>query len=190
MNQTKEENLSSRQVRILESATAVFARYGYKKTSLDDVATAAGLSRQGIYLHFASKSELFRGVVRHFLEQSRLERIKVLTNKEIDVEKRLLEAFVVSHGAKVGTDNFQELFAAVNQLVGDVLHESETQFVAELTTVLKEAGRTPHWKVLGISAKQIAELLLATSKGIQFSATNSLEYRRQMKVAVQVICGC
>lgn len=189
MNQSKEKNISSRQAKILEAATAVFTRYGYKKTSLDDVATAAGLSRQGLYLHFASKAELFRAVVRHFLEQSRLERIKVLFDKEMEVEKRLLEAFVVSHGVKVGSDNFQELFAAVYQLVGDVVHESENQFAAELARVLKEAAGSPHWKALEISAKQIAQLLLAASRGIQHTAKNPSEYRQQMKVAVQVICG-
>ena len=31
------------------------ARYGFKKTSMDDVAQAAGVSRQGLYLYFDTK---------------------------------------------------------------------------------------------------------------------------------------
>ena len=44
-----------RRSRLLEAALGVFLRYGYKKTSMDEVARAADLSRQGLYLHFATK---------------------------------------------------------------------------------------------------------------------------------------
>ena len=42
------------------AATAIFLRYGFKKTSMDDVAQAAGVSRQGLYLYFDTKDFLFR----------------------------------------------------------------------------------------------------------------------------------
>ncbi len=44
----------ARQAAVLEAAVGVFARYGYRKTSMDEVARAAGVSRQGLYLQFAS----------------------------------------------------------------------------------------------------------------------------------------
>ncbi len=44
----------ARRESILQAAVGVFLRYGYKKTSMDDLARAAGLSRQGLYLHFAT----------------------------------------------------------------------------------------------------------------------------------------
>ena len=52
---------------VLEAAVGVFARYGYRKTSMDDVARAAGVSRQGLYLSFANKEELFRRALEHSL---------------------------------------------------------------------------------------------------------------------------
>jgi AcrR family transcriptional regulator len=45
---------------ILVAATAAFLRYGFKKTSMDDVARAAAVSRQGLYLYFETKDLLFR----------------------------------------------------------------------------------------------------------------------------------
>lgn len=44
---------------ILDAATELFVRYGYDKTTVDDIARAAGVSKGTIYLHFASKEELF-----------------------------------------------------------------------------------------------------------------------------------
>ena len=54
----------------LEAALTVFARYGYAKTSMDEIARTAQVSRQGLYLHFATKEELFRVAVRNALERS------------------------------------------------------------------------------------------------------------------------
>ena len=53
--------------KLLEAALSVFLRYGFRKTSMDEVARAAHISRQGLYLHFSSKEELFRATVKHLL---------------------------------------------------------------------------------------------------------------------------
>src|SRR5882757_1847076 len=52
---------------ILMAATAIFLRYGFKKTSMDDVARAAGVSRQGLYLYFDTKDLLFREALQHLM---------------------------------------------------------------------------------------------------------------------------
>ena len=44
---------------ILKAAQVVFARHGFRQTSMTMVAEEAGLSRQALYHHFASKEELF-----------------------------------------------------------------------------------------------------------------------------------
>src|SRR5258708_12392486 len=52
---------------ILMAATGIFLRYGFKKTSMDDVARAAGVSRQGLYLYFDTKDLLFRESLQHLM---------------------------------------------------------------------------------------------------------------------------
>lgn len=49
---------------ILEAATEVFMRYGFRKASIDDIARRAGIGKGTVYLHFDSKEELFATVVR------------------------------------------------------------------------------------------------------------------------------
>lgn len=51
-------------VTLLSAATETFARFGYKKTSIDDIARRAGIGKGTVYLHFESKEELFGAVVR------------------------------------------------------------------------------------------------------------------------------
>jgi AcrR family transcriptional regulator len=39
----------TRQERVLAAALEVFGRYGFRKTSMDEVARSADISRQGLY---------------------------------------------------------------------------------------------------------------------------------------------
>lgn len=49
---------------IVEAAARLFARYGFKKTSVDDLARAAHISKATLYHYFESKELLFAEVVR------------------------------------------------------------------------------------------------------------------------------
>jgi TetR/AcrR family acrAB operon transcriptional repressor len=55
---TKEEALETRN-RIIDTAEHVFYRQGVSRTSLTDIATAAGVTRGAIYWHFKNKADLF-----------------------------------------------------------------------------------------------------------------------------------
>jgi AcrR family transcriptional regulator len=52
-----------REERILDAATALLVRWGYRKTSIDDVAREAGIGKGTIYLHWKSKNDLFRAAI-------------------------------------------------------------------------------------------------------------------------------
>lgn len=43
---------------ILEAADRMFLRYGYRKTTIEDIAREAGIGKGSVYLHFQSKEEL------------------------------------------------------------------------------------------------------------------------------------
>ena len=54
---------AERREQILAAATRAFARAGFAATTLDDIATAAGVSRAILYRHFDSKTDLYRAVL-------------------------------------------------------------------------------------------------------------------------------
>src|SRR5882672_4578898 len=49
--------------RILDAAMLVFRRQGFRRSSIEQAAEAAGLTRQALYHHFKSKEALFRAVI-------------------------------------------------------------------------------------------------------------------------------
>jgi TetR/AcrR family acrAB operon transcriptional repressor len=71
---TKEEALATRNA-ILDAAEIVFQERGVSKTSLAEIAAAAGVTRGAVYWHFANKVDLFDAMVQRVLGlmESRLE---------------------------------------------------------------------------------------------------------------------
>ena len=61
--------VAARRLRILEAAARCFARSGFARTRMEDVAAAARVSRALVHHHFGSKEELAREVQAHMLEQ-------------------------------------------------------------------------------------------------------------------------
>jgi AcrR family transcriptional regulator len=87
---------AQRREQILTAATEAFARSGFAATSLDDIATEAGVTRVILYRHFDSKTDLYQAVLDRMcarLEAHVAEPVGGFTDASID---GLLEAAVES----------------------------------------------------------------------------------------------
>jgi AcrR family transcriptional regulator len=87
MRKTDANRDRDRRKQILEAALQCFLQFGYAKTSLDDIARKANLSRPLIYLKFKSKQDLLAGLYVDFMEQALEESGKVLRSKISKREK-------------------------------------------------------------------------------------------------------
>jgi AcrR family transcriptional regulator len=61
---------TAREERILDAAAALLVRWGYRKTTIDDVAREAGVAKGTIYLHWRDKNELFRAAIWRELQKA------------------------------------------------------------------------------------------------------------------------
>lgn len=175
---------------ILDAATGVFLRYGFRKTSMEDIAQAAGLSRQGLYLHFASKELIFKATLQHIVTQTFAAVRAAVDPRGLELEERLLGAFEALHGygfATASLAHMNELLETARALGGDLVPELEKNFIALLTDLLAETGVAARWAAKGVTAKQLAELLFAAAYGIKASVAAPVAYRARMRVAIKVI---
>lgn len=62
MRRTKEDAQQTREA-LLDAAELLFARQGVSRTSLQDIAKAAGVTRGAVYWHFEDKAELFNAMM-------------------------------------------------------------------------------------------------------------------------------
>jgi AcrR family transcriptional regulator len=83
MRLTRAQQQAVTRERLLTAAERVIARLGFGGASLDLIAMEAGFSKGAVYSNFASKEEVFLGLLRQYMERdlSELERLVALEPK-------------------------------------------------------------------------------------------------------------
>ncbi len=174
----------SKRIGVLDAAASVFLRYGYRKASMDDVATAAGVSRQALYLRFANKDELFRAAVQHVLERSLKGARSALAAKG-EIAERIVNGYAALHGAHlgdaVGAQVMAELIEVAASLIGPNVHGAADPFIDDVARALGSQ------KSRGVTARDMAATIDAASRGIKHSVNNLATYRREMARVVRVV---
>ena len=101
----------TKRARILEGAMTVFLAYGFQRTTMDDIARTAQVSRPALYLLFRNKTDIYRALAKEFMEectaQARValaedrplaERLEAAVSCVFD---KLLEVEQSPHGAEI-----------------------------------------------------------------------------------------
>jgi AcrR family transcriptional regulator len=179
-----------RRRRLLDAALATFVRFGFRKTSMEEVARAAHLSRQGLYLHFATKEELFRAAVQYALETGLEGASARLRDEVLSVEEKLLGAFDEWVGRYVGMSgaDVTDLEEASALLVGPLIPQHEELFVDMVTKVIRASGLSAAYKPAGLTARQLADTLQATARGLKHGCASRAEFGERFLVAVRALC--
>ena len=76
---------------IVSVARDVFKNYGYKKTTMNDVAKAAGKGKSSIYYYFDSKDAIFKSVI---LSEARIYRNTVLESSILPCRMLLITVLI------------------------------------------------------------------------------------------------
>jgi AcrR family transcriptional regulator len=91
----------SARTRIIDAAMLVFRLYGFRRSSIEQAAEAAGLTRQALYHHFKSKEALFRAVIERLHEEALAAEIEAANAAE-KAGGSLADILVASVSAKLG----------------------------------------------------------------------------------------
>ena len=170
----------------LDQAFELFLRFGYRKTSMDEIARAAGVSRQGLYLWFASKEVLFREMVARLTERTRAEIDRALAEEQVPVPERIVAAFDAYTGVHLergmNARAIDELMEASRRLIGNVIEDLEADLCAKLATLLEPYADDE------TSAAQLAEMLYSVSVGSKYRADSRSDYCQRIRRAAARIC--
>lgn len=162
----------SKRDRILDSSLAVFCRYGFHKTSMQDIAQAAGVSRAALYLLFANKDDVFRsGSIRtHDRVMAQVRAHLSMPGSVLDrIEAALLIYFEGVMREIADSPHGYELFDASAEIVSDVAGDARRQLVdllAEALTTAEESGEIDLSKVAATD-RELATLLVAGIDGLK-----------------------
>ena len=87
MDSLLKDRRDARRKELLDAAYECFMQYGYSKTTFDDIAHKAGVSRTLLYAYFEDKKQLFQCVAREVLDEQWRKTEAVLGGEDADEEK-------------------------------------------------------------------------------------------------------
>lgn len=179
------ESATGRREYVLDAALLVFARYGYRKASMDDVARAAAISRPGLYFYFSSKRDLFRAAVTHALDSDVAAAERALAGTGRPFRDRLVEAFDHWTGRYIGpmARDVAVLIETSPDLLGPLPAEYSDRFATLVTAALTAEAPAGREDVAG----DVARTLLSTAQGIKHQTDSREEFLERTTTAVALL---
>ncbi len=167
---------------VLDSALVTFARFGYRKTSMEEVARAAHISRPGLYFLFTSKDDLFRAAVTRSLEADIAAVERVLADTARPLTERLLESFDRWAGRYIGqlTRDVASVIEDNPDLLGTIVETTPRRFGELITAAIaadQERGQP----------NCVAQTLISTSIGIKHQVDTRDAYLQRLEVAIDLL---
>lgn len=131
-----------------ETAMKLFTQHGFAGTTLQDIATAMGVTRPALYYYVKGKDELLANLVAEITESNTTQIVEIAHDAILDpVEKLSRIAYLLAHNRAVHPSGFLLLARSEAELSGTlaVVHEkTKRTMLHTLITVIKqgiEAGR-------------------------------------------------
>ena len=182
LKQTPEEAVRKRD-QIVAAASAVFLRYGHARTTMNDIAEEARISRPALYLVFPRKEDIFAAVTERLIED-KLQQYREALPRMRSLRQKL--HFCCEQWAGVGYDMtaahpdardvfnlhfapVREMYAALETFWADLLRDA---------VAVSKRKTTP---------EELARLLIFSLRGLKDTAEDATHMRRLIALQVDVV---
>jgi AcrR family transcriptional regulator len=178
--------------RILNAAETRFSSYGFKRTSMEDIAGEAGISRAALYLQFRNKEEIFRGLSRALLDGALKEASLGLSNQE-----SLAQALITAaEGMNLGiveivyaSPHGSELLDQKNRLCGNQVAAAVQTYRKILATIFRRAMARGEIDLTssGLNPSSAAELYHRAALGLMGPDVKREAYQKNLRTLTKLV---
>ncbi|MDE0756832.1 MAG: TetR/AcrR family transcriptional regulator [Pseudomonadales bacterium] len=183
---------SGKKEAILDAAAQVFEQYGYRKTSMEDIAAMLGISRASLYSYFENKAAVFRQVSMAVHERALEQAEAWLSQDTIRLRQRITEALLARHqpfpSRSTRSAHRSELHDEYSRRCGDIVAASNSRFEHLLATALQSAddAGTLDLQTAPLSSRSTAEMLIFCVAGLKGSSGTLEEFEARVRPFVGV----
>ena len=169
--------------RAADAALTVFQRYGFARTTMADIADAAGISRPALYLLFPNKEEIFAAAVRSSNDRN-LRAIRSEVTSLDGLERQL--TYVCQTWVGGGYDLARQFPDSKDftDLPLPPVQEAYASFQELLAELMADAGATTRWRV---TAEELARLLIVAMRGFKGEARDRQDLDRMIALEVSAV---
>ena len=126
-----EERRENRREEILRAAQDLFHRQGYANTSLDDIARAVGIKREGVYYYFPNRTQILITIIEPLGLQLR-DRVREILESDASPEEKICQT-VENHLMR-----FENRFAESKITLRDDYFAENEDVLAEMQPIWDE----------------------------------------------------
>lgn len=167
---TRHRTPEERRAQILQAARDCFAERGYAVTRVEEIAKAAGLSKGGLYVHFASKEAIFEALHDDEVERAReaLALIRAMQLPALERLGALAAGMVARYAASEQHRRFLLVLGEVGLSTPSVqakVRATHAMFVAAIAEMVEEGMASGEFR--RVDAGHAALLLKVLSDGME-----------------------
>ncbi|HEV2088282.1 MAG TPA: helix-turn-helix domain-containing protein [Cryptosporangiaceae bacterium] len=180
-----------RVVQILEAAYQCFKRHGVRRTTMDDIAAEAGMSRPAVYQYVRNKDDVTRRLVQKILAEN-LHQAAEVGSSIRPLEAKLLGILAAKLELTLRlyreSPHAAEMLDVNARLFGDLVQGHHQELAALLTRVVTDAvARGEADLGGGTDAGTVAEIALALLRGLEADLGDLELPHRRLRDAVRLL---
>jgi AcrR family transcriptional regulator len=169
------ESASAKPIAIVLAGLQLFTQYGYRKTSVDDIARAAQVAKRTVYLHFENKAAVFLAILEYLGDQvrQRCAAAESAGGAAVDRLTGLLDAyFGMGFELSRKSEHMPELEETFSKLARARIGDMNTEYEGRLARFLRslqqtrEIGGPPQ----GLTVEQIVHIVVRAAEGAKHDA--------------------
>lgn len=180
---------------ILKASGVVFARHGFRQTSMAMVAEEAGLTRQALYHHFDSKEGLFAALVDQIQEDAVAAAKAASAKGGRDAAEAMTNIVAAYHrsllASVAGSPFAAELIEESSRQCGPAISAHAKRFEKVLETAAAGLARAGRLALKGTTAREFAEMTAVAAKGVKvaYAGQSVAAHDQALKRIIEFICA-
>jgi len=178
---------------IIDSATKYFSRYGFHKTTMDEIARNIHKAKGVLYYYYSSKEELFKEVLKQELGSLKTTLQKIVESKKNSLailSEYMLTRFKLLNEAVNYHETLKADFFEKYHFVKDVRDDFERFEQLQLTTIIEKGNEEGYLHVENVGPT--VDVAMMIIKGIEiplFLQDKYKEYKRTLHELINMITG-
>jgi AcrR family transcriptional regulator len=161
-------NKEELRIKIVITAGQIFSRFGFKKTTMEEVAKALKMGKSSIYYYFSSKEEIFEAVVLQEANTLRNELTKAIKSVESPIRKMEKYVFVRMKAFEKLSNYYNAIFDKNLdhfEFIEKIREKYDREELAILRLILYDGARK---KVFNVKNSEYTALAIQTTlKGLE-----------------------
>ena len=177
--------------KILKVAARIFGKYGFQKTTMDEIARTAHKAKGSIYYYFRSKEDLFLEVVSHEMNELK-EALKEVSSEKTVATSMLRNYMLTRMRVLEGAVNYHETLKADFFETFEFLDELRTQFdafeVAMLSEILQKGVQEKAFEIKNVTKTTQVIIMALKALEIPFFLQNKIaEYEQTIVELLDIL---